>query len=176
MLGFINIYFRSFLSFLFVSILIYPVFASERELSISSETMLRFFEREKEGREKIKAIPAYEYLEIDYGTSGLTGFSFHADGWGRVDSGDRSFYEDDVDGYIMNGYIQYFNSSNGLDIKLGRQHIYSGVVNSSIDGFGLNGRIDRTDDKKVAEDRLLAQIQNNDITGVLRESDRSQTQ
>lgn len=115
------------------------VIANESEFNISSETIFRFFEREKEDEKKFKAIPIYEYLGIDYGDPELSGFSFHANGWRRVDLGDQEYYRNDTDGYILNGYIQYSNPIEGLDVKLGRQHIYSGIVNDSVDGIGLKG-------------------------------------
>lgn len=115
------------------------VIADESQLNLSSETIFRFFEREKEDEEKFTVIPAYEYLGIDYGDPELGGFSFHANGWGRVDLGNQEYYSNDTDGCILNGYIQYSNLKKGLDVKLGRQHIYSGIINDSADAIAVKG-------------------------------------
>ena len=107
------------------------------EFNISSETILRWFEREQDAGEELAVIPVYEYLGIDYGDPEQGGLSLHANGWGRVDLGDGGYYENDTEGYLLDGYIQYANPMTGLDIKLGRQHIYAGIVNDSLDGLGF---------------------------------------
>lgn len=110
---------------------------SAAEFNISSETILRAFERENSDEEKFSVIPVYEYLGVDYGDAEYGGFSFHANGWGRLDLGDQEYYQNDPEGYLMDGYVQYSNPESGLDVKLGRQHIYAGIVNKSVDGIGF---------------------------------------
>ena len=83
------------------------------------------------------ALPVYEYLGVDYGDPEFGGFSFHVNGWGRIDLGDQEYYQDDTEGYVMDGYVQYSNPEHGVDVKLGRHHIYAGIVNESVDGFGF---------------------------------------
>jgi hypothetical protein len=98
---------------------------------------LRSFQREITDGEKLTAIPVYEYLGVDWGDPEYGGLSFHANGWGRLDLGDQEYYENDPEGYILDGYIQYSKPENGLDVKLGRQRIYAGIVNESVDGVGF---------------------------------------
>jgi hypothetical protein len=105
------------------------------EFNISSETILRWFEREPVTGGELTAIPVYEYIGIDYGDPESGGLSLHANGWGRVDLGDGEYYEKDPDGYLLDGYVRYANPTTGLDVKLGRQHIYAGIVNDSVDGL-----------------------------------------
>jgi len=117
----------------------FHITAGAAEFNIASETILRSFQREDTDGDKITAIPVYEYLGIDWGDPEYGGFSFHANGWGRVDLGDQEYYQNDPEGYILDGYFQYSKPENGLDIKLGRQHIYAGIVNTSVDGIGFRG-------------------------------------
>ena len=115
----------------------YPIVSNAAEFNISSETILRAFERENSDEEKFAVIPVYEYLGVDYGDAEYGGFSFHANGWGRLDLGDQEYYQNDPEGYLMDGYVQYANADTGLDVKLGRQHIFAGIVNESVDGIGF---------------------------------------
>lgn len=113
--------------------------AGAAEFNISSKTLLRAFERENSAGENFSVIPVYEYIGIDYGDPAYGGFSMHANGWGRIDLGDDEYYQNDPDGYLLDGYVQYSKPEIGFDVKLGRQHIYAGIVNESVDGFGFKG-------------------------------------
>jgi len=124
---------------LFSLLFLSPIISNASEFSISSETILRAFQRENSEGEKFTTLPVYEYLGVDYGDPEFGGFSFHANGWGRIDLGDQEYYQNDSEGYLMDGYVQYSNLENGLDVKLGRQHIYAGIVNQSVDGIGFKG-------------------------------------
>ena len=118
---------------------LHPILVNASSFNISSETILRAFERENSDGEKFMTLPVYEYLGVDYGDPGFGGFSFHANGWGRIDLGDQEYYQNDTEGYVLDGYVQYSNPEHGLDVKLGRHHIYAGIVNQSVDGFGFKG-------------------------------------
>ncbi len=123
----------------FFLLLPFIISADASEFNISSETIFRVFERENQDDGNFNVIPVYEYIGVDYGDFEAGGFSLHANGWGRVDSGDQEYYEDDTEGYILDGYVQYSDLASGLDLKLGRQHIYSGIVNNSVDGISFQG-------------------------------------
>ena len=125
------------LSFFLLSPL--PISAEPPELNISSETILRIFERENQDDDQFSVIPVYEYLNFDYGDPEAGGLSLHGNGWARADLGDQEYYENDTEGYILDGYAQYSNPATGLDLKLGRQHLYSGIVNNSVDGISFQG-------------------------------------
>ena len=110
------------------------------EFSISSETILRAFEREDADGETFAAIPVYEYITVGYGDREYGGFAVYANGWGRVDLGDQEYYQEDTEGYLFDVYLQYSKPESGFDAKLGRQHIFAGIVNESVDGLGIKTR------------------------------------
>ena len=117
----------------------FPISADASELNISSETIFQKFERENQDDGEFNVMPIYEYLNGDYGDPEVGGLSLHANGWGRVDLGNQEYYENDTEGCLLDGYVQYSNPLAGLDLKLGRQHIYSGIVNNSVDGISFQG-------------------------------------
>ena len=114
--------------------------AGASEFSFSSETILRVFEREDPAGEKASVIPVYEYISVGYGDPEYGGFSLHANGWGRFDFADKDYYQNNPEGYLFDGYVQYADPDHGLDAKLGRQHIFAGIVNESVDGLGFKTR------------------------------------
>lgn len=115
----------------------FPVFAADPRLQFSSETIIYSFERENQEGDSIQSMPLYEYMRMDYGDIDNIGLSLHIHGWTRKDIADNGFYEDDTDGELLYGYVEYVPPSSPLSIKIGRQHIFSGIVNDSVDGFGL---------------------------------------
>ena len=44
---------------------------------------------------------------------------------------------DNPDGELFYGYVEYRHSGYGFNLKAGRQHIFEGVINDSIDGLGI---------------------------------------
>jgi hypothetical protein len=112
-----------------------------KKLNVSSETIVRMFERDTEPQENIQAIPIYEYLQLDYGDTEVDGFSMHLHGWGRTDLGDGGFFEDDTDGELLYGYVEYARPSYGINLKLGRQQVFEGVANENVDGLRVAGAI-----------------------------------
>jgi hypothetical protein len=86
--------------------------------------------------------PIYEYFQMDIGNKGEAGLSFHGYGWGRADLGDGDYFADDPDGELLYGYLEYASDWNNLNLRLGRQHIFFGVSNESLDG--LNASTDIT--------------------------------
>jgi hypothetical protein len=112
-----------------------------KKLDVSSETIVRMFKRDTETQENIRAIPIYEYLRVDYGDAEVEGFSMHLHGWGRTDIGDGGFFEDDTDGELLYGYLEYARPSYGVNLKLGRQHVFEGVANENVDGLRVAGAI-----------------------------------
>ena len=57
---------------------------------------------------------------------------------GRYDFDDSSIYEDNPDGDLIYGYLEYNRPDSGLNLKIGRQHLMTGIINNSIDGIGIN--------------------------------------
>ena len=51
------------------------------------------------------------------------------------------FFEDDTDGELLYGYVEYARPSYGVNLKLGRQHVFEGVANENVDGLRVAGAI-----------------------------------
>jgi|GEM_PF-440060 len=110
------------------------------EATITSDTLFRAFQRDTDKKPDATVSPLYEYLQIDLDTP-EKGFSLHTFGWGRYDFNDTKFYRDNPDGELLYGYLEYNRSDYGLNLKLGRQHIFDGIINSSIDGLGIKSSL-----------------------------------
>ena len=117
----------------------FSISAEEPELHVKSETILSAFEWETDKGASRQVIPVYEYMQLDYGHIETKGLSLHLHGWLRADTGDGDYYEDDTDGELLYGYVEYMPPANGFNFKIGRQHVFSGIINDSIDGIGVLG-------------------------------------
>ena len=114
--------------------------AGAQGLNITSETIIRAMERDTAGGNHQTVLPIYEFFSVDLADDDeekADGFSLHLYGWGRTDMAAGDYYEDDPDGELIYGYINYSMDSDALQSRLGRQHIWSGVANESIDGFSF---------------------------------------
>jgi hypothetical protein len=106
-----------------------PGIAWGANFHLNSDTLFRVFEPNSK-----TAAPGYEYLQVDAGSLEDKGVSFHAYGWGRVDFADSGYYDSQSDGELLYGYLEYAKAFNNFDLKVGRQYIFEGVSNQSIDG------------------------------------------
>lgn len=106
-----------------------PALAASPPLELRSSTMLRYFERDVEQDKDSQILPAYEYLEINAGNG--KPWSFHGYGWMRANLGDE-FFEDEAKGELLYAYAQYRDA--GTQLRLGRQAVYEGVANETVDG------------------------------------------
>ncbi len=120
-------------------VLAFTLSAEEPELHFKSETILSAFEWETDQGASKQVIPVYEYMRLDYGQIETNGLSLHLHGWVRADTGDGGYYDKDSDGELLYGYVEYMPPSKGFNLKIGRQHIFSGIINDSIDGIGIQG-------------------------------------
>jgi len=110
--------------------------SSAADMEWRSESIIRFYERDTTSSTDIKVIPIYEYLELDMrNVSNNEGISLHFYGWGRGDLGDGDYFDDDFDGSLLHGYLDYTSTQNNFRLRAGRQYIFSGVTNESIDGL-----------------------------------------
>ena len=123
---------------LLVLILLKPAAASSASLRLQSDTLLRSFERETTKDGKFKVIPVYEYLQADFRDLSGKEISFHLYGWGRSDLGDDRFFREDTDGELLYGYLEYNHALSNSNLKLGRQYVFDGVANESVDGLRLS--------------------------------------
>jgi hypothetical protein len=117
-----------------------PATLPAAEIQIKSDTLIRGMERDIDKNVRDKAVvPGYEYLRVDAGALQEKGFSFHSYGWGRFDFADNNYFKDRTDGELLYGYFQYADPATGLDLRLGRQDVYSGVGAEAIDGLQVSG-------------------------------------
>ena len=107
-----------------------PGYASE--IQVASETIVRGFSRQTTNGKKLNAVPAYEYLQLDYGNFRSSGLSLHTNGWARGNLGDN-FNSDDTAGQLLHAYLQYVPSNRDYLVRAGRQYIFEGVAHNSID-------------------------------------------
>lgn len=114
-----------------------PTLARSAEIHLTSETYFRYFERNTAVTNNAAVAPFYEYLQGDVGALKAKGLSFHLYGWGRMDLAGNGYYSDDSDGELLYGYLEYTGPMNNFDLKLGRQYVFAGVANESVDGLRI---------------------------------------
>ena len=105
------------------------------EIVIKSETLLRFLERDTITDNDALIVPAYEYIQFDIQNGDV---SFHANGWGRADLTDNNYFSDQTAGELLYGYLEYRPKGQGYFTRLGRQAVFAGVANESVDGAYLD--------------------------------------
>ncbi|WP_020675254.1 hypothetical protein [Geopsychrobacter electrodiphilus] len=115
-----------------------PLTVSAAELSIHSDTLFRAFSRDTTTKNNAAVMPTYEYLQVDMGNPEAKGLSFHLYGWGRADLADNGYYTDNTAGELLYGYAEYNGEQAHFNARLGRQYIFEGVANESIDGLRLS--------------------------------------
>lgn len=118
------------------------------DLSVSSSTYLRYYERELAGGNKNTYAPLYEYLSADAANLGGTPIAFHFYGWGRVDLSDPSGSGKES-GDLGSAYLEYLHPQGNAQMKLGRFFLAEGVAVETLDGaffkvktpigFGISG-------------------------------------
>jgi len=111
------------------------------ETRIQSDTIFRVFQRDTAMDKDATVLPVYEYLQIDTGELEDYGLSFHLYGWGRADLADSEYYEDQTDGDLLYGYLDYRGEGNQYGIRFGRQYVFEGVANEAVDGMRLSGNL-----------------------------------
>ena len=120
-----------------LSILMTCQIASADNISIRSESIVRFLERDTTTETDALVVPAYEYLQFDIGEPGESAMTFHANGWGRADLTDNDFFSDQTAGELLYGYLEYRPTGKNLIARLGRQTVFAGVASESVDGIYL---------------------------------------
>ena len=117
-----------------------PAHSFGAETRIQSDTIFRVFERDTATEEDAAVLPIYEYLHFDTGELEDYGVSLHLYGWGRTDLADSGYFEDQTSGDLLFGYLEYRPRTDDYRLlKFGRQHVFEGVANETIDGLRLSG-------------------------------------
>jgi hypothetical protein len=106
--------------------------ARAADVSLSSKTYLRFYERDV-GGQKNRFIPAYEYLSGDATNLGGKPIAFHFYGWGRVDLADESGNGKSA-GEVGSAYLEYLHPQGNAQVKLGRFFLTEGAAMETLDG------------------------------------------
>ena len=106
--------------------------ARAADVSLSSRTYLRFYERDA-GGEKNRFIPAYEYLSGDATNLGGKPIAFHFYGWGRVDLAEESG-SGKTAGEVGSAYLEYLHPQGNAQMKLGRFFLTEGAAMETLDG------------------------------------------
>ncbi|MBU0484753.1 MAG: hypothetical protein KKB30_09605 [Proteobacteria bacterium] len=132
-----------FLGLGIMSVLCLPTAAFAAEISVKSDTIFRGFERDTATESEAMVLPAYEYLQIDVDTPGEPGLALHLYGWGRGDLADKDYYDDTTDGEVLYGYLEYSKKEARFNAKLGRQHVFEGVANETLDGLRISSDLGR---------------------------------
>jgi hypothetical protein len=120
--------------------LLAPGWVHAGSLEVTSESSLALFERDTGTDSDSTLVPFYEYLGVNY-TTDVEGLSFHGYGWGRLNLGDNDYYRDESDGEFLYGYLDYRLDRTNVGMKLGRQHLFSGVANASLDGLSMRAAL-----------------------------------
>ena len=107
--------------------------APAADLSFSSKTYLRYYERELAGGNKDTLAPLYEYLSADATNLGEMPLAFHFYGWGRLDLGDPSGSGKES-GDIGSAYLEYLHPQGNAQMKLGRFFLTEGAAMETLDG------------------------------------------
>ena len=123
--------------------IVYPVSCLAADWDISSETILRTFQRDTTKGDDRNVLPLYEYLSVDYGDTEEGGISFQGYGWVRKDLTENESYKDDPDGELLYAYLAYTRPHSPYKFSIGRQHIFSGVANNSVDGLRADFELNR---------------------------------
>ncbi|GAB4238022.1 MAG: hypothetical protein OHK0028_15460 [Deltaproteobacteria bacterium] len=110
--------------------------APAADLTLSSKTYLRYFEREVAGGSKNTFAPLYEYLSADAANLGGAPVAFHFYGWGRVDLSDPSGSGRES-GDLGSAYLEYLHPKGNAQGKLGRFFLAEGVAVETLDGAFL---------------------------------------
>lgn len=106
-------------------------------LNISSETILGALQRDTGEGENKTVVPVYEYLGLDSEKSEERGISFHFYGWGRSDLISSGYYDENPEGELIHGYVDYRKPYEALRGRFGRQQVFAGVTNEIVDGLLL---------------------------------------
>lgn len=113
-----------------------PGWAAAGHLEVTSRSTLGYYERDTRSEKDLKLLPFHQYLGVDYVTD-VDGLSFHGYGWGMLNLGDSNYLPEENDGELLYGYLEYLHAASDTSMRLGRQHLFAGVANDSLDGVSL---------------------------------------
>jgi hypothetical protein len=107
-------------------------------LEITSESIVRTFQRTTPAELNPRIIPFYEYAQIDYNREEKGGLEFHSYGWTRKTITGKDYFGRDPNGELLYAYLNYSHPEGGPSFDLGRQQIFTGFLNRTIDGLKVD--------------------------------------
>ena len=107
--------------------------APAADLSLSSRTYLRYYERDQVGGKEDTFAPLYVYLSADASNLGGMPLAFHFYGWGRLDLSDPTGSGKES-GELGSAYMEYLHPKGNAQAKLGRFFLTEGAAMETIDG------------------------------------------
>jgi hypothetical protein len=114
--------------------MVLPGAALSAEISVDATSVVRFEQRDYTGFGTKDYAPATQFLGLDADKLGDGNLSLHLYGWGRADIQDKSYNNNQFDGNLTYGYLQYRFKGANADIRAGRFFVHEGIVNEQIDG------------------------------------------
>ncbi len=102
-------------------------------LSLESTTIPRLYDQDPK-TDSALYLPLYEYLSLGLTDLGVQGLSIHGSAWGRLGMGQLRG-EDRGAAQLMNGYLEWRSADNTINLLLGRQLLFKGVVTENMDGL-----------------------------------------
>lgn len=114
--------------------------AALADTSVDSTTLFRVSQDDRTGFPNKYLAPATQFLGLDMDKLGDGNLSVHLYGWGRLDLGDKSFNNNQADGSLTYGYMQYRFKEANAQARAGRFFVNEGIVNEQVDG--LSARTD----------------------------------
>lgn len=115
-------------------LMVLPGAALSAEISVDATSVVRFEQRDYTGFGTKDYAPATQFLGLDADKLGDGNLSLHLYGWGRADIQDKSYNNNQFDGNLTYGYLQYRFKAANADIRAGRFFVHEGIVNEQIDG------------------------------------------
>lgn len=117
-----------------LSLVALPAAAHAADGSVDSTTLLRFSQDSRPGVSSRTLLPATSFLGLDADKLADGKLSAHFYGWGRADLADKSFNENQADGSLTYGYLQYRFGAANAQARAGRFFVHEGIINEQVDG------------------------------------------
>lgn len=119
------------------SLCLLPGTASAADISVGSETIIRFEQLEPSGAPKQDFRPLTQYLGLDATKLADGNLSVHLYGWGRADLAETSYSTSRGAGDLAYGFLRYRIDKADADLRAGRIFVRDGSINEQVDGAAV---------------------------------------
>jgi len=131
---------RWFFCGLLTLLLLLPSVSFALSSNIELEAIQRSFERDVSSQSE-RVLPGYGFLKLELKDITASGISFHGYAWGRYDITDSKYFDNQAEGELVYGYLEYRKKFSTLRARLGRMHVFEGVANETVDGLWAAGSV-----------------------------------